>query len=162
MKRADLLLIILILTLSLLQFAVFSAWTLGGVAPQIFVVLTFFLFQKRDETYLWWFIWLYFFFYDLLTASRLPTLNGLFFLLLIYLFRLVRARLLKNYFLSSLLFFFLITAAHFFLSGFYYSLTRLFSQFILNGLFLALLYFPLGAVYRYLQGEKSVQLDLRI
>lgn len=80
MNRRILVLLLLTFVLALLQFSVFSAWAWGGTSPQIWLAVTFFLYLSFSDSgnSAFWFLLLYFIFYDVLILARPAFAESLF------------------------------------------------------------------------------------
>lgn len=162
MTRRGFILFGLVLLASALDLAVFSNWSYGGLSPQVFVVVAFFIFFRLPNNYLWWFIFWFYLFAELVYPPRYPGVLSLvsltFFLLLSQAFQ----KFFKRSLLASWLFFFLINGFYFFVVQGGLPPARLLVQVFLNLLFYLALYPMLLAVTVLLRDGAEPQLRLRI
>lgn len=95
MIRTNLSLTLLIFLAAIAQISVFSTWFRFGSAPQIWLVVTFFLLNfshKKNSAGI--FLLIYFFFYDLLVFSPTPFVESLFLIIGLYVFQILPGRVL--------------------------------------------------------------------
>lgn len=150
----------------LLQLSVFSGWSLvlfgGPVSPQIFVVLAVFLLFEFNDDYVWYFIFFYYLFYDLITRPAFPGLSAFLILLVLLAIKLLRRRIFKKTVLTNLLFFILFSVFYFLLGYRKFPLPMIVSQALINLFMLMILYPLLYVVYKFLKSNTHSQLSLKI
>lgn len=165
MKKV-LLLALLVYLLVLAQRSVFSHWSLGLFKPQslqIMVIAVFYLVAKELEDESWWFLFVYFIFWDLLGFSRFPGLSSTVLIIFIWLFQQLRRRFLMGSITSLVVLFIFISSLDYLLRNFpRLGFGPLLNQILLNGVFYFIFY-PVLALARHLvKPDSRAQLKLKI
>jgi|GEM_PF-4694036 hypothetical protein len=150
----------------LFQISAFSGWSLNlfgeKSSPQIFVIIAIFLLFEFKDTYVWYFAFCYFFFYDLIARPSLPGASLFLILLALVAIKLLRGKVFKKSILSDSLFFILFSV--FFRTVVYreLSLSGGINQVITNLLMLTVLYPLLSFTGKLLKSNSPIQMSLRV
>lgn len=150
----------------ILQLSVFSAWSfsLRGLiaSPQLFVIISAFLLFNLKESYLWWFVFLFYLVFDLITGSKLPGLNPLLIMAFLLFTKYLHARLFKKSLFSGILFFVLFSSFHHFLNYQKLDFFTFTFQSLTNLVFFILFYPILFVISKFIQKDSDTQLSLRL
>lgn len=157
---------ILVYLAVLLQRTVFSLWGFGPwkpQSPQLLVIIVFFLLNRELESESGWFVFLYFFFWEMLNGVRFPGLTSFLAIIFIWGLQKLRRRFLRGSLLSWVLLF-VFTGGLVYLTENFSQASRVgfFIQLAVNGLAFFIFYPALFFIFKMIRPESPNQLSLRI